>query len=104
MAVLRPPRLNYGAWIFLTGLFLAQSTLTLLAVTGIWRSTLVRRWLVAGNVLLVAAGGWWMRETVSAAHFEGYALVLGTWVTIQGALTLMRLWQYDDFKVVARPA
>ena len=101
--VRRPPRLNYGAWVLIAGLFVAQSGLTVAGLTGIRRSGWIRGLLLAGAVALVSVGAWWVRETLSGSHFEGYALVLGSLVAAQGAVTLLRLLQCDEFRIAARP-
>jgi hypothetical protein len=89
--ILRPPRLNYSAWFLMAGFFIAQSVLTMVTVVGSARSTWARRVLIAGGVAIASTGGWWVHETVSGPHFEGYALILGSWVAIQGTLTVLWL-------------
>jgi hypothetical protein len=89
--ILHPPRLTYSLWFPMAGLFLGQSVLTLLtmgrSVGGHW----TRRILIVGSIALASTGAWWVHETVSGPHFEGYALILGSWVAIQGVFTLARL-------------
>ena len=75
----------------MAGFFVAQSVLTLVTVVGSVRSTWARRVLIAGGVAIAFTGAWWVHETVSGAHFEGYAFILGSWVAIQGTLTVLRL-------------
>ena len=41
-----------------------------------------------GGAGIVYAGLSMMHETLSRSHFEGYALVLGAALVVQGALTL----------------
>lgn len=99
--VLHPPRANYQAWFFMAGLFTAQSALTLAAIAGKARRGWLRGALLVGSVALVAAGAWWVRGTLSASHFEGYAVVLGSLVAVQGALTLLRLLPFGGFTTAA---
>jgi hypothetical protein len=96
--VLRPPRLNYSAWFLMAGFFVAQSVLTLVTVAGSARSTWSRRVLIAGGVAIASTGAWWVHETVSGPHFEGYALILGSWVAIQGTLTVLWLLPLAGFR------
>jgi hypothetical protein len=47
------------------------------------------RWLVlAGGIAIIWVGASWARATLASDHFEGYALVLGSMLVVQGALTL----------------
>jgi hypothetical protein len=89
--MLRPPRFNYSIWLAMAGVFIVQSVLTLAAVRGAVRSNAPRVLLIIGGVAIAATGAWWVHGTLSAHHFEGYALVLGPWVAMQGALTVVRL-------------
>jgi hypothetical protein len=88
LVVLQPPRANYRAWFTIAPLLLAQGAITLAALTGI----LSARWLqwlaLAGAVAATGAGAAAVYTTISGAHFEGYALVLGAALALQGALTL----------------
>ena len=105
MARLRARRSRRRADVMrVAGLFLAQSVVTLLAVTDTWRSVYLRPRLLAGSAALVATGGWWARETLLGAHAEGSALVLGAWVAIQGALTLVRVCQLEESTVTVGSA
>ena len=96
--VLRPPRLNYQAWALMAGLFLAQSVLTLVTIADTAHRSWMRALVSAGGMALIVVGVWWVQATVTGSHFEGYALVLGSLVTFQGALTLLRLLQSDDIR------
>jgi hypothetical protein len=44
--------------------------------------------VAAGGAALAAIGVWMIRETLVSSHFEGYALVLGGMLVVQGILTL----------------
>jgi hypothetical protein len=100
--ILHPPRLNYSAWFLMAGFFIAQSVLTLVMVVGSVRSTWARRVLIAGGVAIASTGGWWVHETVSGPHFEGYALILGSWVAIQGTLTVLCLLPIGGPRMIVR--
>jgi hypothetical protein len=84
---LHPPRANYQEWFPMATLFLAQGGFTLFAVTRGASATWIRGVLVAGGIAILCVGGLWAYATASAPHFEGYALVLGSALAIQGALT-----------------
>lgn len=88
LAILRPPRVNYVIWSVMATLFAVQSGLTLFSVAGPAGASRMRWLLVAGALALIGIGGWWALSTLSASHFEGYALVLGSAVAVQGLLTL----------------
>src|SRR5262245_10348817 len=85
--VLRPPRANIPVWFTLAAIFAAQGVLTLSALAVESWSVRLRYALLAGGGVLAAIGAWMVRDTLASAHFEGYALVLGAMLTVQGALT-----------------
>ena len=87
LLILRPPRANYERWAVIALVIVAQGVLTLIALAnGSPRG--LRYATAAGGVALAAMGAWWVAGTISAAHFEGYALVLGSAMAVQGLLTL----------------
>ncbi len=88
LAILRPPRVNYVVWSVMATLFAVQSGPTLFSVAGPASANRMRWLLATGAVALIAIGGWWALTTLSASHFEGYALVLGSALVAQGLLTL----------------
>jgi hypothetical protein len=47
-------------------------------------------------------GVWQVHQSLSASHFEGYALLLASLVAVQGTLTLLRWLPLDDFRVAER--
>jgi HAAS domain-containing protein len=100
--IVRPPRLDYSVWFLTAGFFIAQSVLTLVTVSGSVRGNWIRRGLLAGGIAIASAGAWWVHETVSGPHFEGFALVLGSSVAIQGALTVLRLLPIAGPWMIAR--
>ena len=86
--ILHPPRVNDAVWFLLAALFAAQGVLTLTTLAGVVRGASTRWPLLAGGVAIILVGASWVRDTVSGPHFEGYALVLGAALVVQGALTL----------------
>src|SRR6267142_2374014 len=98
LLILHPPRAN-PQWFLSATLFVAQGALTRAAL-GMGRqrrlhddwlrlSDGILRWLVvAGGGAIIWIGVSWVRATLSGPHFEGYALVLGSALALQGALTL----------------
>ncbi len=88
LAILHPPRASYEEWFLMAGLFIAQGVLTLGAVAGIVSGGWIRWLLLAGAAATIWVAGSWAYATVSGPHFEGYALVLGSALVVQGALTL----------------
>ena len=84
--LLQPPRANYPAWFTFAALVIIQTVATLLAI-----ATPARRLRIAvgaGGAALAAAGVWMVRGTLTSAHFEGYALVLGAMLVAQGIVTI----------------
>jgi hypothetical protein len=89
LLILRPPRANYQEWIPMAALFLAQGALTLVAVARGGSGKWIRGILVAGGIAILGVGGSWAYATLSSPHFEGYALMLGSALALQGALTVL---------------
>jgi hypothetical protein len=92
--VLRPPRANLAAWLPLATLLIAQCVLTFVAAARplVWLRLLV----AAGGAGLIVIGVWMVRGTLTSDHFEGYALVLGAMLAVQGALTVAALFKIHD--------
>ena len=84
--LLRPPRANYPVWFAVATMIGVQSVATLIAFAH--ASGLLRVVTTVGAAVLVATGVGMIRETVAGPHFEGYALVLGAMLVMQGMLTL----------------
>jgi len=89
LVVLRAPRANYQQWAMEATLIVAQGALTLVALfaTG---SAGLRYVVLGGGLLITLLGAQSIYSTVSGPHFEGYALVLGSMLVVQGALTFVR--------------
>ena len=86
LIVLRPPRANYPVWFTLATIIMFQSVATFVAMAS--SPAWLRVAVTAGGAALAAIGVWMVRETLASPHFEGYALVLGAMLVLQGVLTL----------------
>src|SRR5580765_2114210 len=88
LLIVRPPRANDGQWTILAVVIAVQGVLTLIALrTGSPKG--LRYATAAGGAILAALGARSVYGTVSGPHFEGYALVLGSAMAVQGLLTLV---------------
>jgi hypothetical protein len=88
LLILQPPRANYQQWSLVAGAIMVQGALTLVAMRG--SSPRVLRYAIAaGGAAIAALGASSAYTTVSGPHFEGYTLVLGSMLVIQGLLTLI---------------
>ena len=88
LMVLRPPRANYQQWTLIAAVILFQGALTLFAIRA-GSAKGLRAAAAAGGVVIAALGASSVYGTVSGPHFEGYSLVLGSLLVIQGLLTLI---------------
>jgi hypothetical protein len=89
LAILRPPRANYSEWFMMVTLFVAQSVVTMMAVSALFSGGWIRWLVLAGGVAIMWVGAAWVHDTLASDHFEGYAVVLGSVLVLQGALTLV---------------
>jgi hypothetical protein len=87
LLILHPPHANYSRWFLSAAVFAAQSGLTLVALFAAGRNGLSYAVMIAGAAI-VWIGISAVYGTVSGSHFEGYALVLGTGLVLQGVLTV----------------
>jgi hypothetical protein len=88
LLMLQPPRANYQQWALVASAIIVQGALTLVAMrAGSPRG--LRYAAAAGGAAIAALGASSIYSTVSGPHFEGYALVLGSMLVIQGLLTLI---------------
>ena len=87
--VLHRPGFERGALI--AALFVVQSLLALATVNDVLQATAWRLLALAGAAGIVWAGSRAVAETVSSPHFEGYALIIGTSLVLQGLLTVWQL-------------
>jgi hypothetical protein len=87
LLILRPPRANYQQWAMIAGVIVVQGVLTLVAL---WTASprYIRYVAAVGGLAIAALGANGVYSTVSGPHFEGYALVLGSGIVVQGLLTL----------------
>jgi len=88
LLVLRPARANYQQWTLVAAVILVQGALTLLTLRA-GSSKGLRLATASGGAAIAALGASSVYGTVSGAHFEGYALVLGSALVVQGLLTLV---------------
>ncbi len=86
LLVLRPPRATYQVWFIVATVTTVQSVATFVATAN--SATWLRLAVTAGATALAAIGIWMVRETLASSHFEGYALLLGSILILQAALTL----------------
>jgi hypothetical protein len=91
LIILHPPRANYQEWLPVAALFATQSGVTLIVLAGTLSGGAVRWLLLAGAVTVMWLGAAWALATITGSHFEGYALVLGSLLVVQGILTLAYL-------------
>src|SRR5262252_1318250 len=84
--VLRPPRANPQHWAMDAAAILTAGMLTLVAIA-VAPSTALRFAVLAAGTGVAVLGAMSVYGTVSGPHFEGYALILGAALVIQGALT-----------------
>ena len=87
LLVLRPPRANYQQGALIATVIVGQDVLTLIAL-GTAGPEGLRCAPAAGGALVAALGARSVYATMSGPHFEGYALVLGSAMVLQGLLTL----------------
>ena len=88
LLILQPPRTNYQQWSLVASVIMVQGALTLVAMRAGSRRGL-RYAAAAGGVAIAALGASSVYSTVSGPHFEGYALVLGAALVVQGLLTVI---------------
>src|SRR3989442_9811157 len=88
LVVLHPPRADYQQWAVVATLIVAQGVLTLVALFAAGSAAL-RSVVLAGGLLIALLGARSIYSTGSGPHFEGYALVLGSMLIVQGVLTFV---------------
>jgi hypothetical protein len=72
-------------------LFVLQSLLALATVNGFLRATAWRLLTLAGAAGIVWAGARAAADTLGGPHFEGFALIIGAALVLQGLLTAQQL-------------
>ena len=87
LLVLRPPRANYQQWSLVAAIIVVEGVLTLVALV-VARTPAARYAALAGALAITLVGALSVFNTLSGPHFEGYALVLGSALVVQGALTI----------------
>ena len=91
LILLQPPRANFQQWFLMAALIVAQGALTLTAVAGAKPAGWMQWLLVSGAAAVMWMGATWVYATVHGSHFEGYALVLGSVLLVQGAVPVAYL-------------
>jgi uncharacterized membrane protein YidH (DUF202 family) len=86
LILLRPPRANYHVWFILATVITVQSVATFVATAN--SAAWLRLAVTAAGTALAAIGIWMVRDTLASIHFEGYALLLGSILIMQAALTI----------------
>jgi hypothetical protein len=87
LLILRPPHANYQRWAIMATVIVAQSVLTLVALFA--RTPRGLQYAVLASGFGIACiGALSIYSMLANPHFEGYVLVLGSMLVVQGALTL----------------
>ena len=84
-------RPGYERGVSMSVIFMMQSLLTIGVSTGRVSEASWRVLAGFGAAAIVWAGSAAVANTLNTAHFEGYALVIGVALTLQGLLTLHQL-------------
>lgn len=84
-------RPGYERGVSLALIFIVQSLLTLALTTDLLSALWWRILAVAGAAGIVWAGGAAVSNTLAGPHFEGYALIIGVALVLQGLLTAGQL-------------
>ena len=71
--------------------FVLQSLLVLAISSGIASAPAWRRAALVGACGIVVSGGGAVANTLNSNHFEGFVLIIGTLLVLQGALTIPKL-------------
>jgi hypothetical protein len=88
LMILGPPRANYSAWFVEASLFIAQAALTIVALFRKGSLSSAHRYLLTAGGGAIALVGVVTLYASRTAHFEGYAVVLGTLLGLQGLVTV----------------
>jgi hypothetical protein len=99
--VLRHPGYEWRA--AMAALFVVQSALTVTALAGWVDGGWVRVAVLVGAAGILIAGGSALQATLGGDHFEGFALVIGLALLIQGALTLVVFLRQRPFEFFTAP-
>ena len=80
-------RQGYERGVSMSLIFVIQSLLTLAMTTGLLSALWWRILTLAGAAGIVWAGGAAVSNILASSHFEGYALIIGVALVLQGLLT-----------------
>jgi hypothetical protein len=84
-------RPGYERGVSLALIFIIQSLLTLALTTSLLSARWWRMLAIAGAAGIVWTGGAAVSNTLAGPHFEGYALIIGVALVLQGLLTAGQL-------------
>jgi hypothetical protein len=79
-----------GRAAMMVGVALVSLLTILFATSG--RNPVLRGAVLAGAVAIFYLGASAVVRVLNSSHFEGYVLVIGTTLAVQGGLTLAALW------------
>jgi len=88
LLVLNPPRANFQAWLALAAVLVVQSVATMAALAMPRPPAALRTAVAVGAIAFVLIAVWRVRATLAGTHFEGYNLLLGAMLAVQGVLTI----------------
>ena len=87
----------------LAALFVAMSVLTVSALAGWADGGWTRPLLLVGSAGLLLAGASAIRTNFDSRHFEGFAVIIGLALALQGVLTLLVFWRPYSQSFLAAP-
>jgi hypothetical protein len=97
LLVLSSPRANFTVWFELAAVLGAQSLATIIAINLPRPPAALRYAVASGALLLLLIATWRVRATLTGAHFEGYNLLLGAILVVQGVLTFRVVRLFRSF-------
>jgi hypothetical protein len=84
-------RPGFEGGLLMSALFLSQTLLTLAVLNGWLPGGVWRALVLAGAAGIVWTGGRAITNTLNGRHFEGFALIIGAALLLQGLLTAGQL-------------
>ena len=102
LLVLNPPRANFTVWFELAAVLVAQSLATIVAINMPHPPAALRYAVASGALLLLLIASWRVSGALTTSHFEGYNLLLGAILAVQGVLTFMVVRPFRSFPAALR--